>query len=145
MDTQRYRKRSRVNYEDEGETDEFSYGYQPPVNVYVPPRTGRSPYTRTNPKNTIPRPLRSYNRSMVPAASRGYQLNDVELKSFDTEKLLAGPQYFTNDTTNIVPIFIPVIGADINNRIGRKVTVKSLHVSGAIQTCTSNTSPLAAI
>jgi len=67
---------------------------------------------------------------MVPASSRGYVLNDVELKSYDEIQ----PGVVVGNNLPTVSLFVPILGSDIDQRIGRKVTVKSLSIRGVMQT-----------
>jgi len=74
-------------------------------------------------------PVRTYPGSMVPLASRGYRLNDTELKVYD----ISTATYAINTTGTIGNIFRPVNGSDFNNRIGRKTCLKTLQIRGYIQ------------
>jgi len=71
-------------------------------------------------------PTRVYNNSVVPLASRGYTPNTEELKVFDT--VLSA--YQMNTTGTITPVFIPQLGSDMNQRIGRKCVLKSVYLRG---------------
>lgn len=73
-------------------------------------------------------PVRSYPGSRVPLASRGYRTNRVEKKVFD----VVSTTYQGNTTGSIVTIFLPTLGTDMNNRVGRKCTVTSLQVRGTV-------------
>lgn len=67
---------------------------------------------------------------MAPPATRGYVLNTVEKKVFDTE--VDGTD---SDTTGVViPIFTPPPGTGISERVGRKVQIKSIYLRGFVCT-----------
>lgn len=67
-------------------------------------------------------------KSFVPLARRGYRLNNVEKKVFDTQMYAdvssAGAFY---------ALCLPVPGAAMNQRIGRKLTIKSVQFKGIVQ------------
>lgn len=68
---------------------------------------------------------------MAPMASRGYRLNSHEKKVFD----IAGTSAKAN-TANLAAntrlLCIPILGTDINSRIGRKILLKSVYIRGWI-------------
>lgn len=105
------RKRNRFN------------AYMPPddnMNVVVPARV---------------LPARSYPYSRVPLSTSGYKLNRTELKAID----LAPTSVAVNATGIATPLCIPTVGADMQNRVGRKITIKSVYIRGLIQTIPSGT------
>lgn len=80
-------------------------------------------------------PVRSYPGSMVPMASRGYRPNKTEWKVTDiTPQIPPTVTYAANTTGVCTPLCIPTIGADMQNRIGRKIQIKSFYVRGYIST-----------
>lgn len=88
-----------------------------------------------------PPPRTTYRGSRVPLASRGYKPNTVEKKVFDIDSAT----YAANTTGSVTTLFIPTLGSDMTNRVGRKTTVKSLYVRGFLQVEASQstwTSPL---
>lgn len=92
------------------------------------PGKGRSRKgARTGPYSA---PVRAYPSSRVPLASRGYRPNSVERKVFD----VATTVYPGNTTGSITSICIPTLGTDMTNRIGRKITVRSLQARGLVRT-----------
>lgn len=67
-------------------------------------------------------------RSYVPLARRGYRLNNVEKKSIDTAMsatITNGGQFYA--------LCVPVPGAGMSDRVGRKLTMKSLYIRGTVQ------------
>jgi len=68
--------------------------------------------------------------SRAPMATRGWTPNSVERKAFDT----APTTYQVNTTPNIFSICNPTVGADMNNRVGRKICLKSCYIRGTIVT-----------
>lgn len=101
-------------------------------------RQGYSSNTRPYKKRrTVPvaqQPKRTYPGSRVPLASRGYTPNTVERKAWDIGGATAGTgaiQTKPVSTTMVVePIFLPTLGTDMVNRIGRKTMIKSIQVRG---------------
>lgn len=83
---------------------------------------------RSAPRYNTQRVYTATNRSMAPAATRGYRTNAVEKKSFD-QGLLSFAFSASGDFTNLI---FPASGGDINQRIGRKVTVKSIYIKGRV-------------
>lgn len=82
---------------------------------------------RTSYNNTPFRaPRRTYAGSMVPLRSGGYTPNRVERKVND----LTGATYQVNSTGVITLLANPVLGSDFNQRIGRKIFLKSFYVKG---------------
>jgi len=77
-------------------------------------------------------PTRTYPGSMVPAASRGYSPNVQELKVFD----VAPATYNVNTTGIVQAICMPTLGSDMNNRIGRKIELRTFQCKGWI--CIAN-------
>lgn len=81
-------------------------------------------------------PTRTYRKSMVPLATRGYRPNSRERKAYDFGGGVPGvgaatPSQVTTASTR-VPIFIPVQGSDMFQRIGRRVTIRSIQVRGSM-------------
>lgn len=66
---------------------------------------------------------------MAPLASRGYQFPIKERKTFD----IATTTYQVNTTGSFTLLSVPVPGTDYTNRIGRKITNKSIYIRGRIQ------------
>lgn len=67
-------------------------------------------------------------KSLVPLARRGYRLNPIEKKVVDTQ------MYGDVSTTGaFFPLCVPVPGAGMNQRIGRKLTIKSVQMKGIVQ------------
>lgn len=131
----RYRKRARS---DDGE-DEYAYSYTGPKRTRGRART---PYTSANVRNSRPLPYRTYSKSMVPSSSRGYVLNDVELKAYDEVGGIPPNYIIVGNNYPMSALFIPIIGAEINQRIGRKCTVKSIFIRGLMQTYASGILPM---
>lgn len=72
-------------------------------------------------------PARSYPGSMVPLASRGYRPNPIEKKCLDISGTM------TLDLNGEVDLlFNPIIGADMDNRVGRKTTLKSIQIRAKV-------------
>ena len=63
---------------------------------------------------------------MVPLRTGGYRPNNVERKVNDIDTT----QYQVNNTGSITLLANPAVGAGFNNRIGRKITLKSLFIRG---------------
>jgi len=74
-------------------------------------------------------PRRAYPVSRVPLASRGYRPNTVERKVNDLDTTT----YQVNTSGSFTLLANPQVGADMNNRIGRKITLKSVYVKGRVQ------------
>lgn len=75
-------------------------------------------------------PRRTYRGSMVPLRSYGYRPNRVERKVND----VAEATYQVNTTGSFTLLANPAVGADFNNRIGRKVLLKSAYIRGYVRT-----------
>jgi len=93
----------------------------------------RAPANRRPPR----RVYTSTVRSVAPAATRGFTQNTGELKSFD-QGILTFSFQNTGDFTNLI---FPASGGDINQRIGRKLTVKSIYIKGRVAIEASQTLP----
>lgn len=78
---------------------------------------------------TMTMPVRTYTPSRVPLASRGYRPNRTELKVFDT----AVATYNVNSTVVFTSLCIPQLGSDMNNRIGRKINLKTVQIRGFLR------------
>jgi len=84
-------------------------------------------------------PVRSYQGSRVPLASRGYVLNTQERKVFDIDVA----SYAVDTTGSITLLADPQVGADMNQRIGRKILLKSVYIRGYVRTeAATSTLPL---
>lgn len=66
---------------------------------------------------------------MAPPATRGYRPNNVERKVNDIDTAT----YQANTTGVFTILCLPVVGADFNQRVGRKITIKSVYIKGMIQ------------
>lgn len=73
-------------------------------------------------------PRVTYAGSMVPARTGGYRPNRTERKVND----LTTATYQANTTGSIVLLANPVLGSDFNQRIGRKIILKSVYIRGYI-------------
>lgn len=80
-------------------------------------------------------PKRAYPRSRVPLGSRGYRFNRVEKKVND----IAVANYNVNTTGTVTLLANPALGSDMNNRIGRKIQLRSVYIKGSIQVQQSQT------
>jgi len=81
-------------------------------------------------------PVRAYQKSMVPLASRGYRFNRRELK----EQTTGATSYQVNTTGSFTLLACPVPGTDMDDRIGRKVLLKSFYIRGYVATEWADTS-----
>lgn len=78
---------------------------------------------------TMTQPVRTFKRSRVPPASRGYRLNKQERKVYDTMSADVNVTTWDADENGTaINIFRPVNGSDYNQRIGRKTVIKSIQV-----------------
>jgi len=77
---------------------------------------------------------------LAPGATRGYTPNPVEKKVFDINPA----NIDVNSTPSISPLCIPTIGADMTNRVGRKICIKSLYVRGYVGVSAAVSAPAAA-
>lgn len=88
-------------------------------------RTYKRPRTKTGTVYTSTR------RPMAPMASRGYRPSLYEKKVVD----IASTNQKAN-TSNAAALcrllFVPTLGSDFNNRVGRKVNVNSIYIRGFI-------------
>jgi len=67
-------------------------------------------------------------RPYVPLATRGYRPNAIEKKVYDV-----GPSTKAcNATGTVTAMFIPTLGSDMQNRIGRKTCIKKIFLRGFI-------------
>lgn len=92
-------------------------------------------------RNIQSRPFTSYPNSMVPSASRGYRMNPHELKVADFAAVQGSVLTFSTAGTFQL-LAAPIQGTGFDNRIGRKITNKSLYIKGYIQTEASQTNDL---
>lgn len=74
------------------------------------------------------KPVTSYSPSLVPIASRGYRPNPTEKKVYD----IAVTTYQVNTTGSFTLLCIPTTGADMTNRVGRKILQKSVYIRGRV-------------
>jgi len=72
-------------------------------------------------------PSRAYRGSRVPLRSGGYRPNRTEKKVADT----AGA-YAVNTTGAMTLLAIPVLGSDMDMRIGRKIQLRSFYMRGRV-------------
>jgi len=72
-------------------------------------------------------PRRAYSGSMVPLRTGGYTPNRVERKVNDITTTI----YQVNLTGSITLLANPQLGSDFNQRIGRKIVLKSVYIRGA--------------
>lgn len=80
-------------------------------------------------------PRRAYAGSMVPLRTGGYRPNRVERKVND----IGVSTFAANLTGSITLLANPTLGSDFNNRIGRKVNLKSVYVRGYLFSDQGNT------
>lgn len=80
-------------------------------------------------------PIRTYKKSLVPLASRGYRFNSTELKVFDIN---TSTYNVSNTTLNATSLCTPTLGTSISQRIGRKIVIKSVQIRGFINTEITN-------
>lgn len=69
-----------------------------------------------------------YSQSLVPLATRGYRPNPIERKVNDIDTAT----YQVNTTGSFTLLCLPTVGADFNNRVGRKITLKSVYIKGMV-------------
>lgn len=86
--------------------------------------TGLSPVTMYGPARV------QYSGSMVPMRTGGYRPNRVERKVSD----ITTATYQVNTTGSITLLAVPVLGSDFNQRIGRKILLKSVYIRGFVAT-----------
>lgn len=89
-------------------------------------------------KRLYPPVRRAYAGSMVPLASRGYQLNSVEKKVFDVDTA----SYNINSAGFCQNLFQPTMGTDMSNRIGRKTVLKSCYMRGYLAVSNTLATPM---
>ena len=88
-------------------------------------------------KRRASQPKRTYPRSLVPLASRGYRPNRVEQKVIDT----AATSYNVNTSGVFLSLNIVNIGADMTQRIGRKICLTSVYIRGFVNIANAKTQP----
>lgn len=100
---------------------------------------GTNTFQRRVKRRTKIKPVVTTYSSRVPARTGGYRSNNVERKVFDIDP--ATSACTTGGTFN--NMCIPQLGSDMTNRIGRKITIKSLYIRGflELQTASTPTSP----
>lgn len=81
----------------------------------------------------------AYSGSMVPMRTGGYKPNSTERKVND----LAAATYNVSTTGSITLLANPTLGSDFNNRIGRKIVLKSVYIRGFVRTEPSLSNPAA--
>jgi len=74
-------------------------------------------------------PRRTYPRSRVPLASRGYRPNRFERKVVDVDRA----NYNINTTGSLTLLNLAQLGSDMTNRIGRKTTLRSVYIRGHVK------------
>jgi len=82
-------------------------------------------------------PKRTYPRSLVPTASRGYRPNKIEQKVIDQ----AATSYNVNTSGVLLSLNIVNIGADFTQRIGRKICLTSVYIRGFVNIANAKTQP----
>lgn len=89
-------------------------------------------------RNMQARPYTSYKNSLVPAASRGYRLNNTELKVAD----LGVVEFATTVLSPALYLMaVPQQGTGFDQRVGRKVTLKSFYIRGTVATVSATGAP----
>lgn len=83
---------------------------------------------------------RTYAPSRVPLATRGYRPNVHERKVIDLPSTLAT----INTTGGVIPINLVAAGADMNQRIGRKILMKSVQIRAQFDVERTNVTPFVA-
>jgi len=110
--------------------------------VYGPSPYGYNlPYKKPRTVAPMRQPTRAYRGSRVPLATRGYKLNASELKVADVDWTTQD----INTTGDFQLLAAPIPGSDMTNRIGRKITIRSIYLRGVVtqqlaQTCAAGTS-----
>jgi len=90
---------------------------------------------RAPPSSRPPRRVyQTTSSTLVPLASRGYRPNPVEKKAYDV-----APTVLITNVPNFRILCNPQVGSDINQRIGRKITLKSVYIRAFITTLPSLT------
>lgn len=77
--------------------------------------------------------------ALVPLARRGYRSNTIEKKVFD----IAPNNYQVNLSGSFTLLCVPVTGADMNARIGRKIQIRSVYLKGYVASEAANGATLA--
>jgi len=108
----------------------------------MPKRTRAQAGFRNKRRRPIKRARRTYPRSMVPAASRGYQFNRTERKVND---IVATTYNVGNATAGVVLLCAPQLGTDMTMRIGRKIFLKTVNIVGNVTTQAAITGATASI
>lgn len=106
----------------------YSYSnkaFKRPRTVVTTTRTTRPAFI-----GPINQPRRAYAGSLVPLRSGGYTPNRIERKAFDINSNV----YQVNTTGSFTLLANPVLGSDFNQRIGRKITLKSVYIRGYLTT-----------
>lgn len=100
----------------------------PYVTVSVP-ATKRVAVRQTPSSMRMRAPTRAYTRSLVPLRTFGYRPNNVEKKVNDLDT----NTYQVNTTGTFTLLCNPSVGADMTNRVGRRITIKSAYIKGRLQ------------
>lgn len=80
------------------------------------------------PPRKQPRVAHVLKPSLVPVGTRGWSYNTIEKKVQD----IAVATYQVNSTGVFTLLCIPVVGADMNARVGRKINIKSVYIRGFV-------------
>jgi len=78
--------------------------------------------------NRPPRRVYTSVPSRAPVATRGFSRTSPEQKSFDSALLSIA----FGTTGNFTQLLYPASGGDINQRVGRKLTIKSIYIKGRV-------------
>ncbi|AIF34800.1 capsid protein [Sewage-associated circular DNA virus-11] len=81
-------------------------------------------------------PMRAYANSQVPLRSGGYRFGSTEKKVFDLDTGTTN----INTTGSVLALFVPTLGTDMTNRIGRKAIIKSFYLRGYVR-CENSLTP----
>lgn len=95
----------------------------------------RAPYN-----NRPPRRVYSTASTRAPVATRGFTRTSPEQKSFDQGILT----FSFGSTGDFTQLLFPASGGDINQRVGRKLTIKSIYIKGRVSPEAASTLPTAA-
>lgn len=88
----------------------------------------RSKRPSKRPRGVAKQPRRANAKSLVPLGTFGYRPNPIERKVNDIS--VATYQVHTTSTPTL--LCLPVTGSDFNQRIGRKITIKSVYIRGRV-------------
>lgn len=79
-------------------------------------------------------------RNRAPLATRGF-VSNPELKSFDN----SGANFIVSTSGDFTNLCFPASGGDINQRVGRKITLKSYYIRARVALTAAETIPAASI